>query len=103
MRTAHQNSTKLCGLKCRAGIEAFVCIMRNNTGYHMSPKWFFTNPSMNRYLTGAIKKWDVESIGTKLEAFSIAGCDMLCEWVFRIENVSDLRCGKLSCARTRIG
>ena len=87
MRTAHQNSTKLCGLKLRCGIEAFFCIVRNNTEYHMNPRWFFTNPSMNRYLTGAMRKWDVEDIGTRLEAFSIAGCNMLSEWVLRIENV----------------
>ena len=53
--------------------------MRNNTEYHMDPRWFFTNCNMNRYLTGSIKRWDVENIGAKLEAFSIAGCDMLGE------------------------
>ena len=43
----------------------------------MRPRWYFTNPQLNRYLTGQIKRWDVESIGAFGEAFSIAGSDLM--------------------------
>ena len=65
------------GLRCRAGVDAFLCVVRNNTEYPMRPRWYFTSPEINRYLTGAIKKWDVEVIGGLFEAFAIAGCDVM--------------------------
>lgn len=44
----------------------------------MRPRWFFTSPQLNRYLSQTIKRWDVETIGGLGEAFSIAGCDLMC-------------------------
>ncbi|PIL26612.1 hypothetical protein GSI_11306 [Ganoderma sinense ZZ0214-1] len=61
---------------CRCGIEAFIGLVRNNTEFELRPQWFFTSTPINRYLTGAIKKWDVEVIGSQFEAFSIAGCEL---------------------------
>ena len=57
-------------------MEAFIGLVRNNTEYDLRPQWFFTSSPINRYLTGSIKKWDVEVIGSQLEAFSIAGCEL---------------------------
>ncbi|RDX44106.1 hypothetical protein OH76DRAFT_1487325 [Lentinus brumalis] len=65
------------GLKCRAGVEGFYCIFKNNSEIRLRPRWYFTSPQLNRYLTGTIKKWDVEKIGAMGEAFSIAGCDLM--------------------------
>ena len=49
----------------------------------MRPRWYFTNPQLNRYLTGMIKRWDVENIGALGEAFSIAGCDLMGMYALR--------------------
>ncbi|KAI0684969.1 hypothetical protein C8T65DRAFT_748368 [Cerioporus squamosus] len=82
-RQADANSTfekiedLIVGLKCRIGIEGFYCFFKNNSEYQMRPRWYFTSPQLDRYLTGAIKKWDVEVIGAQGEAFSIAGCDIM--------------------------
>ncbi|OCH84145.1 hypothetical protein OBBRIDRAFT_742107 [Obba rivulosa] len=66
----------LHGLKARAGVEAFFCIVRNSTEYQMLPQWFITTPELDRYLRGAIRKgWDPEHIGCLAEAFAVAGCD----------------------------
>ena len=71
---------QLIALKCRCGVEAFIGLVRNNTEYDLRPQWFFTSPPINRYLTGAIKKWDVEVIGSQMEAFAIAGCELFSTW-----------------------
>ncbi|PIL29412.1 hypothetical protein GSI_09464 [Ganoderma sinense ZZ0214-1] len=76
MNTFWYITAMLLSLKCRCGIEAFVGVVRNNTEYDLRPQWFFTSSTINRYLTGAIKKWDVEVIGSQMEVFSIAGCEI---------------------------
>nr|VWO95711.1 HTH lysR-type domain-containing protein [Ganoderma boninense] len=76
MNTFRRITTMLIALKCRCGIEAFIGLVRNNTEYDLRPQWFFTSTPINRYLTGAIKKWDVEVIGSQMEAFAIAGCEL---------------------------
>lgn len=49
--------------------------MRNATTYHMRPQWFFTCDALANYMKIAAKKWDTHNVGTKIEAFAIAGCD----------------------------
>lgn len=65
----------LNGLKLRVGIEGFYCIVRNTTTYHTPPKWFFTSPELEKYMKLASKNWSLHNVGTKIEAFAIAGCD----------------------------
>jgi len=66
----------MSGLNSRVGIEGFFCIVRNNSQYHMSPQWYFTTEALANYMPMAVrKKWDTHDVGTKLEAFAIAGCD----------------------------
>ncbi|RPD52386.1 hypothetical protein L226DRAFT_576897 [Lentinus tigrinus ALCF2SS1-7] len=67
----------IVGLKCRIGVDGFYCFFKNNSEFQMRPRWYFTSPQLNRYFTGMIKKWDVETIGALGEAFSIAGCDLM--------------------------
>jgi hypothetical protein len=44
----------------------------------MAPQWYFTSPELERYMPIAVRrKWDTGEVGTKLEAFSIAGCDTM--------------------------
>ncbi|KAJ7278163.1 hypothetical protein C8J57DRAFT_1059900 [Mycena rebaudengoi] len=70
----------LVGLGTRVGVEAFFCIVRNNTEYHMAPQWFFTSPELEKYMVLATRnKWDTSQVGTKIEAFAVAGCDTLSE------------------------
>ncbi|TFK80111.1 hypothetical protein K466DRAFT_605606 [Polyporus arcularius HHB13444] len=75
--TCEKIEEMIVGLKCRVGIDGFYCIFKNNSEFQMRPRWFFTTPQLNRYLSGTIKKWDVEVIGGLGEAFAIAGCDLM--------------------------
>ncbi|KAJ6481140.1 hypothetical protein C8R45DRAFT_1100697 [Mycena sanguinolenta] len=66
------------GLSYRVGVEGFYCLVQNSTDFHMSPQWYFTSPELARYLPIAVgRKWDTATVGLKLEAFAIAGCDTM--------------------------
>ncbi|KAF8326485.1 hypothetical protein F5887DRAFT_1197076 [Amanita rubescens] len=66
----------LSSLKMRVGIEGFFCIVRNTTEFNMAPTWFFTSAELEAYMDIAVRrKWDATEIGSRLEAFAIAGCD----------------------------
>ncbi|KAJ6632055.1 hypothetical protein B0H10DRAFT_1937769 [Mycena sp. CBHHK59/15] len=42
------------------------------------PQWFFTSKELEAYMPLATcKKWDTREVGTKIEAFAVAGCNML--------------------------
>ena len=45
--------------------------------YHIRPQWYFTTEAMENYMKIAAKKWNTHDVGTKVEAFAIAGCDTL--------------------------
>jgi hypothetical protein len=62
------------------GIEGFFCIVQNSPEYHMKQHWFFTSPTLEEYMKVVVRKrWDPTEIGTKLEAFAVAGCDVVSE------------------------
>jgi hypothetical protein len=54
--------------------------------YHIRPQWYFSSEAMEIYMKIASKKWTTHDVGTKVEAFAIAGCDIvskcvpLCPW-----------------------
>ena len=56
-----------------------LLIVKNNSELHLRPVWYFTSPQIPRYLSTTIKGWDMGRIGTLLEAFATAGCDVLCK------------------------
>ncbi len=63
------------------GIEGFFCIVRNTTEFNMAPTWFFTSAELEVYMDIAVRrKWDATEIGSRLEAFAIAGCDATSMW-----------------------
>jgi hypothetical protein len=69
---------QMTGLKQRVGIEGFFCMVRTATNFHMAPQWYFTSAALHDYMKIAVRRrWDTAEIGTKLEAFSIAGCDII--------------------------
>jgi len=44
----------------------------------MKPNWFFTSPEFEEYMKIAVRKrWDTSEVGAKLEAFAVAGCDVV--------------------------
>jgi hypothetical protein len=46
----------------------------------MNPAWFFTSEALMNYMPTAVpihKQWDLAFVGAKLEAFAIAGCDIV--------------------------
>ncbi|KAJ7118516.1 hypothetical protein C8R43DRAFT_1137262 [Mycena crocata] len=64
------------GLAKRVGIQGMFCIVRDNTDFHMVPRWYFTSAELERYMPIATcKTWDTGEVGMKLEAFAIAGLD----------------------------
>ncbi|KDR71988.1 hypothetical protein GALMADRAFT_74321 [Galerina marginata CBS 339.88] len=63
------------GLKTRVGVEGFFCLVRNTPTYHINPQWYFTSEALAGYMKIAAKKWNTHDVGTKVEAFAIAGCD----------------------------
>ncbi len=47
----------------------------------MAPTWFFTSAELEVYMDIAVRrKWDATEIGSRLEAFAIAGCDATSMW-----------------------
>ncbi|KAI0629627.1 hypothetical protein C8Q77DRAFT_1161207 [Trametes polyzona] len=75
-RLTHEEIEKmLYALKNRTGVEAFVCIVRNNNEFHAPPYWYFTDMRLDCFLRGRIRGWDCVTIASLSEAFSVAGCD----------------------------
>ncbi|KAJ7086902.1 hypothetical protein B0H15DRAFT_781879 [Mycena belliarum] len=73
------------GLNYRVGIEGFFCIVRNNPDFFMIPQWYYTSVELERYMPLAVRRrWDTSDVGTRLEAFALAGCDTM--------STSPLRC-----------
>ena len=67
----------MTSLKLRVGIEGFFCIVRNTTEFSLMPIWFFTSPELAEYMDIAVRrKWDLTEVGSRIEAFAIAGCDV---------------------------
>ena len=48
----------------------------------MKPQWFFTSAELREYMKVAVKKWDLTEVGTKLEVFAVAGCDVASMYQF---------------------
>ncbi|KAJ6456757.1 hypothetical protein C8R45DRAFT_844700, partial [Mycena sanguinolenta] len=64
------------GLASRVGIEGFFCIVRNRADFYMAPEWFFTSNELENYMPIATRrKWVTGEVGTRIEAFAVAGCD----------------------------
>lgn len=70
-------------LKLGSAWKVFFCLVRNTTMYHIRPQWYFTSEALENYMKLATKKWTTHDVGTKVEAFSIAGCDALSKFVPR--------------------
>jgi hypothetical protein len=47
----------------------------------MHPQWFFTCDALANYMKIVAKKWDTHDVGTKVEAFAIAGCDPVSKYI----------------------
>jgi hypothetical protein len=68
----------MTGLNFRVGIEGFFFIVRTSSDFHMKPQFFYTSEALSDYMKIAVRKrWDNVEIGTKLEAFAIAGSNVL--------------------------
>ncbi|KAJ7735458.1 hypothetical protein B0H16DRAFT_1327088 [Mycena metata] len=68
----------MCGLSTRVGVEGFFCVVRNSADFHMAPQWFFSSRELENYMPIATrKKWVTAEVGTKVEAFAVAGCNVL--------------------------
>ncbi|KAI0366035.1 hypothetical protein BV20DRAFT_1056039 [Pilatotrama ljubarskyi] len=75
--TQRGRTLDMLGLQVRVGIDGFYCLFRNTADYQMKSRWFFTNPKIAEFLSGACRKFDPATIGVLAEAFAIAGSDYL--------------------------
>ncbi|KAJ7783595.1 hypothetical protein DFH07DRAFT_726892 [Mycena maculata] len=68
----------LAGLSMRVGVEGFFCIVRNSPDFSMQPQWFFTSRELEAYMPLATRRrWVTSEVRTKMEAFAVAGCNIL--------------------------
>lgn len=68
----------MTGLNLRVGIEGFVGIVRSSPDFHMQPQFYYTSQELEDYMKMAIRKrWDTVEVGTKIEAFAVAGSNVL--------------------------
>lgn len=75
----------MTGLNLRVGVEGFFCIVRNTPEYHMRPHWYFSSQELEQYMQVAVrKKWDTSEVGTRLEAFAVAGCSVVSKYSVRL-------------------
>ncbi|OBZ67311.1 hypothetical protein A0H81_12569 [Grifola frondosa] len=75
-KVCEQVEDMLTALGNRVGIEFFYGVVRNMPDYQMEPRWFCSNPELEKYLRGAVRKgFDPKKICALAEAFSVAGCD----------------------------
>ncbi|KAJ7164604.1 hypothetical protein C8R43DRAFT_946420 [Mycena crocata] len=66
------------GLRARVGVEGFFCVVGDSADFNMIPQWFWTSQQLEDYMPLAVgKRWVTNTVGTKLEAFAVAGCDVL--------------------------
>jgi hypothetical protein len=69
---------ELTGLNFRVGIEGFFCIVRSSPDFHMHPYIYYTTPALEDYMKIVIRKrWDTTEVGAKIEAFAVAGSNVL--------------------------
>ena len=78
----------MTGLNLRVGVEGFFCIVRNMPEYHIRPHWYFSSPELEKYMQVAVrKKWDTSEVGTRLEAFAVAGCSVVSKYFHHFSTV----------------
>ena len=74
---ANTNIIQMQALSTRIGAHGFFCLIRASPHYNTAPRWYFTDDEINEYLKFVIRRrWDPRLVGTQLEAFAIAGCDI---------------------------
>ena len=64
-------------LKCRCGVDGFICIARNTHSFDIFPKWYFSEPGISTYLLDYVDIWDEGAIGFHVEKFSLSVCERI--------------------------
>ncbi|CDO68793.1 hypothetical protein BN946_scf184805.g2 [Trametes cinnabarina] len=90
-RTTQLIEELLAGLQSRVGIQAMYLIVRSNPELDLEPLWFFTDPALEDYLRGTVRKFEPERIGILAEAFSVAGSDLFSQLRTNREKVNWLK------------
>jgi len=53
-------------------------IARASTEFIMAPRWYFTSLELEKYMGLIVRKrWDTNEVGSKIEAFGVAGSTIL--------------------------
>ncbi|KAL0065632.1 hypothetical protein AAF712_007410 [Marasmius tenuissimus] len=66
----------LQALKTQVGIDVLVLVVKNRSEDFMSPKWIVTDQRIMDYMRVLLRHWDPVYIGTQVEAFAVARCDI---------------------------
>ncbi|KAJ8087271.1 hypothetical protein PM082_006101 [Marasmius tenuissimus] len=65
----------LQGLKTRVGVDAVLLVVKNRPDDFMGPRWIVTDERLMEYLHVTVRDWNPVTIGQRLEAFAVAGCN----------------------------
>jgi hypothetical protein len=59
-------------------LKVFFCIVCTSLDFHMQPQFYYTSEELEDYMKIAIcKRWDTIEVGTNIEAFAVAGSNVL--------------------------
>ncbi|KAK1220910.1 hypothetical protein PQX77_016289 [Marasmius sp. AFHP31] len=77
----------------RVGIEGFFGIVRNRIKDFMEPKWYFSNPAIESYMSLITRNtpFNIRDVGIKLQSFTIASCDVMKLFKSDKERIAALR------------
>ena len=74
---------QITGLNLCVGVEGFFCIICTSPDFHMQPQFYYMSEELKDYMKIAIhKRWDTIEVGTKVEAFAVAGSNVLSKFVY---------------------
>ncbi|KAL0566687.1 hypothetical protein V5O48_015317 [Marasmius crinis-equi] len=68
---------KAMGLKTCVGVKMLALVVKNHVKPYLDPQWIATDPWIQDYVSFLFHQWDLVTVGKKLEAFAVAGCDAL--------------------------
>ena len=82
------------------GGEGAGKVLQNTPDYHMELKLYFTSEALKDYMKIAVpihKGWDISHVGAKLEAFAVAGCDLVSESLGCLSHLDPTKNGSQIC------
>ncbi|KAL0563803.1 hypothetical protein V5O48_018260 [Marasmius crinis-equi] len=77
MKTVKEILGKAMTLKTSVGVEMIGLVVKNRSEPYLEAQWIATDPRLHDYLNYLFHAWDPVEVGKKVEAFAVAGCDVI--------------------------